>query len=102
MSLPNLFGDAAKTRLRALYGTRPVRDEAWFQRQLAHAQECLAVADKVHTPEELAAARAALAVDPTSPQKTLFNAPPSRESCPGDKPRPAAGGCVFLPGPLGL
>lgn len=23
----------------------------------------------------------------------LFTAPPSRESCPGDKPSPAAGGC---------
>lgn len=77
-------------------------DDAWFERQAAHARECIAVADKRHTPEELAAARAALAIAPDEPQHALFNAPPSRESCPGDKPRPAAGGCVFLPGPLGL
>lgn len=48
--------------------------DAWFERQLAHARECLAVADKVHTPEELAAARAALAVDPQSPQTEIFEA----------------------------
>jgi len=71
VSLPNLFDDAAKARLRALYGARPARDDAWFERQLKHAQDCLAVADKVHTPEELAAARAALAVDPAEPQAEL-------------------------------
>lgn len=71
MSFPNLFDDAAKARLRALYGARPVRDEAWFQRQLAHAQECLAEADKVHTPEELAAARAALDVPADCAQPDL-------------------------------
>jgi len=71
VSLPNLFDDAAKARLRALYGARPVRDDAWHARRLKHAQDCLAVADKVHTPEELAAARAALAVDPNEPQPQL-------------------------------
>ena len=71
MSLPNLFDDAAKARLRALYGARPVRDDAWYGRQLKHAQECLAQCDKVHTPEELASARAALAVDPREPQPQL-------------------------------
>ena len=71
MSLPNLFDDAAKARLRALYGARPVRDDAWHARRLRHAQECLAVADRIHTPEELAAARAALAVDPEEPQAEL-------------------------------
>jgi hypothetical protein len=101
VSLPNLFDDTVKTRMRALYGARPVHDDAWYARRLAHALQCLAVADRVHTPEELAAARAALAVDPQEPQHTLFNAPPSRESCPGDKPRPAAGGCAFLSGSLG-
>jgi len=71
VSLPNLFDDAAKARLRALYGARPVRDDAWYGRQLKHAQECLAQCDKVHTPEELASARAALAVDPREPQPQL-------------------------------
>jgi hypothetical protein len=47
------------------------RTDAWFDRQLAHAQECLAVVDKVHTSEELAAARAALAIAPDEPQQTL-------------------------------
>lgn len=47
------------------------RDDAWCKRQLAHCRDMLAVADKKHTPEELAAARAALAVDPKHPQPQL-------------------------------
>ena len=73
MSLPNLFDDTVKARMRALYGARPVHDDAWYARRLAHAQECIAVADKVHTPEELAAARAALDVDPVCPQRQIFD-----------------------------
>lgn len=45
--------------------------DAWFERQAAHARECLAVADKRHTPEELAAARAALAIPPLDLQPEL-------------------------------
>ena len=61
----------AKSRMRALQGVRSGRPEAWYQRQLAHALECMAEADKRHTPEEIAAARAALAFDPVSPQNHL-------------------------------
>jgi len=82
---------SAKASMRGLYGVRSGRTEDWYARQLAHAQACIAEADKEHTPEELAAARAALAVDPRSPQDTLFNAPPSRDLLPGEMPRPAAG-----------
>lgn len=45
---------------------------AWHARQLKHAQDCIALADKVHTPEELAAARAALDVKPVDVQSPLF------------------------------
>jgi len=88
VSLPNLFDDAAKARLRALYGARPVRDDAWHARRLRHARECLAVADRMHTSEELAAARAALEVDPKHPQKTLFNAPPHAGVATSGQPEP--------------
>lgn len=44
---------------------------AWFDRQLAHARECIALADKVHTLEELAAARAALNIPPLDLQPEL-------------------------------
>jgi hypothetical protein len=37
---------------------------AWHDRQLAHVRACLAEADRAHTPEEIAAAHAALAVRP--------------------------------------
>jgi hypothetical protein len=47
------------------------RTIAWFDRQLAHARECLAQADKIHTPEELAAARAALNLPPIEIQPEL-------------------------------
>lgn len=58
--------------LHALYGTPAKYSDAWYARQLKHAQECLAEASKVHTPEELATARAALAVDPVCPQRQIF------------------------------
>ena len=45
--------------------------DAWYARQLAHALACIAEADKQHTPEEIVAAEAALAVDPVSPQNDL-------------------------------
>jgi hypothetical protein len=44
---------------------------AWFERQAAHAREILAEADRIHTPEEIAAARAALAMAPSDPQPEL-------------------------------
>ncbi len=48
-----------------------IHSDAWFDRQAAHARACLAIADKIHTPEELAAARAALAIAPDEPQMAL-------------------------------
>lgn len=45
--------------------------DAWYARQLAHAKACLAEAGKQHTPEEIAAAEAALAIDPATPQPEL-------------------------------
>lgn len=44
---------------------------AWFDRQLAHARACIVLADKIHTPEELAAARAALDLPPLDIQPEL-------------------------------
>jgi len=48
-----------------------IRTAAWFDRQLEHAREAIAEADKRHTPEELAAAEAALADLPGAPQRSL-------------------------------
>ncbi len=48
------------------------RSEAWFVRQLAHAEACIAEASKQHTQEEVAAAHAALAVMPSDAQKSMF------------------------------
>lgn len=45
--------------------------EAWFERQLAHARECLALLDRVSTPQEIAQAHAALAVLPRDCQPEL-------------------------------
>ena len=61
----------AKSRMRGLQGVRTGRTDEWYARQLAHALECMAEADKQHTPEEIAAAEAALAVDPRCPQDHL-------------------------------
>jgi hypothetical protein len=36
------------------------RSDAWFLRQLAHVRECRALLERGPTPEEVAAARAAL------------------------------------------
>ncbi|UGB46972.1 hypothetical protein LQ772_06685 [Frateuria edaphi] len=47
------------------------RSDAWFDRQLAHVRACLAEADRRHTPEEIAAHEAALAVLSTHPQAPL-------------------------------
>jgi len=57
--------------MRALQGVRAGRTEDWYARRLAQSKKWLAECDKKHTPEELAAARAALAVDPVSPQNDL-------------------------------
>lgn len=47
------------------------RPSWWWERQLAHARECLALCDKIHTPEELARARSELAVCPRERQASL-------------------------------
>jgi len=62
---------SAKSSMRGLYGVRAGRTEAWYARRLAQAQAWLAECDKKHTPEEIAAAEAALAVDPRCPQDHL-------------------------------
>jgi hypothetical protein len=62
--------------------------EAWFARRNAQAREWLALASKVHTPEELAAARAALAIAPGEPQHTLFNAAPNAGVATDGQPEP--------------
>jgi hypothetical protein len=43
----------------------------WHDRQLEHVREALAEADKRHTPEEVAAAEAALRDAPGAPQGCL-------------------------------
>jgi len=62
--------------------------EAWFERRNAQAREWLALASKIHTPEELAAARAALAIAPGEPQQPLFNAAPHVGVATGGQPEP--------------
>jgi hypothetical protein len=69
--MPNLFDKATRTRMAGLYGTPAQRTAAWHDQQLRNAKECIAQADKRHTPEEIAAAQAALAVDPQAPQSEL-------------------------------
>lgn len=78
----------AKSQMRALQGVRAGRTDEWYRRQLAHALACIAEADKQHTPEEIAAAEAALAVDPRSPQDNLFNAPPHAGVATSGQPEP--------------
>lgn len=62
--------------------------EAWFERRNAQAREWLAMASKIHTPEELAAARAALAIAPGEPQQHLFNAAPNAGVATDGQPEP--------------
>jgi len=52
----------------------------WHDRQLEHVREVMAEADKRHTPEEIAAAEAALATrgDPQGQLNLLSNAQPGR------------------------
>lgn len=64
------------------------RSDAWFATQEAHCARALAEVDRTHTPEEIAAARAALAVSPAVPQQTLF-APPHTGLIPGGQPEPS-------------
>ena len=65
-------GDASvQERVGDRHGRIGWRSEAWYIRQLAHVRECMAEADRVHTPEEIEAAWAALAVDPVCPQPEL-------------------------------
>lgn len=65
MNMPNLFDKATRTRMAGLYGTPAQRTDAWHERQLRHAKECIAQADKHYTPEEIAVAQAALNVNPS-------------------------------------
>ena len=48
-----------------------IRSAAWFDRQLEHVRECLVEACKQHTPQEVAAAYAALATTPQDKQQSL-------------------------------
>lgn len=66
-----------------------IRSPQWFARQLAHAQDAMREADKVHTPEELAAAAAALAVDPYAPQAGFDFAPPNAGLISSGQPKPS-------------
>ncbi len=52
-----------------------IHSEAWFRRSIQHVAECVAEADKRHTPEELVAAEMYLAGVPKAPQGNLFNSP---------------------------
>lgn len=47
------------------------RSDAWFARQAELCARALAEVDRIHTPEEIAAAHAALAVSPDAPQEPL-------------------------------
>jgi len=49
----------------------PIRSDAWFARQRAHALEALQEAQREHSPEEIASAMAALAEPPGCPQAAL-------------------------------
>jgi hypothetical protein len=73
------------------------RSPAWFDRQLAHARACIAEADKHHTPEEIAAAEAALAIPPSFPQGSMFTAAPHAGVATGGQPEPA--GLASAPSP---
>lgn len=57
--------------MRAAIRVPRLRTEAWFERQLSYARACLEEADRTHTPEELAAAHAALATLPGERQRPL-------------------------------
>ena len=61
----------AKASMRGLYGVRAGRTEDWYARRLAQSKKWLAECDKEHTPEELAAARAALAYGREERQASL-------------------------------
>lgn len=63
--------------------------DAWFSAQAVHARAALAEADKHHTPEEIAAAHAALAVSPDAPQGSMFTAAPYAGVATGGQPEPA-------------
>lgn len=62
------------------------RTSTWYARQLAHARECIAQADRVHTPAEIEAARTALSAAFQTPQCKLFSAPPHAGLIPGGQP----------------
>lgn len=64
----------------------PHRDEAWFQRQLAHCQAALAEADRIHTEEERQAAAEALVVADRPRQAPLFSVPPNAGLITGGQP----------------
>ncbi|MGA0588825.1 hypothetical protein ACO2Q2_17125 [Dyella sp. KRB-257] len=65
------------------------RSDAWFARQEELCFRALAEADRTHTPEEIAAAHAALAVSPDAPQGSMFTAAPNAGVATGGQPEPA-------------
>lgn len=59
------------------------------QRAIRHAQECLAEADKQHTPEEMDVVELwYLSLGPSSPQTSLFAAPPNAGLITGGQSEP--------------
>lgn len=73
------------------------RSDAWFARQQALCARALAEADRIHTPEEIAAAQAALAVSQRAAQAPLFTAAPNAGVATGGQPEPA--GLASAPSP---
>lgn len=73
------------------------RSDAWFARQAELCARALAEADREHTPDEIAAAEAALAVTRGTPQSTLFTAAPHAGVATGGQPEPA--GLASAPSP---
>lgn len=66
-----------------------IHPPAWHDRQLAHVRRCLAEADKRHSPEEIAAAEAALAVTEAAHQSELFSVPPHAGLISSGQPEPS-------------
>lgn len=65
------------------------RSPEWFDRQLAHCNDVLALLDRHPTPEEIAAAEAFLRHAPDAPQAALFTAPPHAGVMPSGQPEPS-------------
>lgn len=65
------------------------RSDVWFARQAELCAHALTEAYRTHTPEEIAAAHAALAVSPDAPQGSMFTAAPHAGVATGGQPEPA-------------